>query len=65
MWLLLAGGILCFNLRFGDLDDYQAKMLELEKAGRWEKVAEKTVPHYDRDDMPRKSLVFVYKVQKN
>ena len=63
--LSLAGGLLSFNIRFGDLDDYQAKMSELEKAGRWEKVSEKRVPHYDRDDMPRESLMFVYKVLKN
>jgi len=40
-------------------------MLELEKAGRWENVSKTAVPYFDKDDLPRETSAFVYKVLRN
>lgn len=57
----IAGGLISFNIRYGELETYQPKMEELEKRGNWEKVSEDTLPQFDRDDMPSTSTFFVYK----
>ena len=59
------GGIICFNVRDGELDDYQGKMLELEKEGRWENVSKKTMPLYESDDMPKEVSGYIYRVLRN
>ena len=64
-FFIVLGGLLCFNLRCGELDDYHVTMSELEKAGRWELVSKKVVPFFESDDMPKETLAFVYKVLSN
>ena len=60
-----AGGLLCFNTRINELDDYQSVMSDLEKAGKWSLISKKTVPYFAVDDMPKETWAFVYKVLKN
>jgi len=62
--MVKVGGLLCFSLRCNELNDYQPKMLELEKEGRWEKLCRETVPYFERDDLPREGLAFVYRIKK-
>ena len=62
--IFFAGGLLCFNIRVNELEDYQAKMLELEGEGKWEKISQKTIPLYATDDMPKETLAFLYRVLK-
>lgn len=62
--MIRIGGLISFNIRYGELETYQPKMEELEKRGNWEKVSEDTLPQFDRDDMPSTSTFFVYKVLK-
>lgn len=61
----IADGLLCFNVRVNELDDYQGMMLNLEKAGKWSLFSKKTLPYFAADDMPKETLAFVYKVLKN
>jgi len=56
------GGLLCFNIRDNRVDDFRGKILELENAGIWENVCERKVPHFDRDELPRETSAFVYKI---
>lgn len=62
--MIRTGGLVSFNIRYGELEVYQPKMEELEKARSWEKVSKDTVPQFDVDDMPPTSTFFVYKVLK-
>ena len=59
------GGLVCFSLRYNEVDDYQPKMTELEEAGIWEKLSGKKIPYYNREDMPSYGFGFVYKILKN
>ncbi|KAJ7382533.1 hypothetical protein OS493_034424 [Desmophyllum pertusum] len=59
------GGLICFILRYNELDDYQDMMKELENARRWENISKKRLPYFEADDMPKKALAFLYKVVKN
>lgn len=63
--MIQIGGLLSFNIRLGELEQYQPVMEELEKGGKWVIVAKKTIPHYQRDDMPKTSSCFVYKILKH
>ena len=56
---------MCFSLRSNELDDYQPKMFELEKEGKWEKLRKETIPYFERDDLPQEGLAFVYRVLRN
>ena len=58
------GGLVCFLLRPNEVDDYQLKMTELEKAGAWEYLCKKEIPYWSREDMPNHGPGFVYKVLK-
>ena len=58
-------GLLCFTIRDSELDDYQGKMLELEKEGRWENVSKKTMPLYESDGMPKEVFGYIYRVLRN
>ena len=60
----LAGGLISFNIRYGELEKFQPKMEELEKAGNWENVVKETLPQFETDDMPKTSSFFAYKVLK-
>jgi len=63
--MVKVGGLLCFSLRSNELDDYQPKMFELEKEGKWEKLRKETIPYFERDDLPQEGLAFVYRVLRN
>ena len=52
----IIGGLLSFNIRLGELERYQPMIEQLEKEGKWLNVAKKTIPQYQRDDMPKISL---------
>lgn len=65
VFFYFADGVLCFNIRVTEIDDYQEKMLELEKADRWSLLSKKKLPYFKADDMPKETLAFVYKVVKN
>ena len=51
-------------LRPNEVDDYQPKMTELEKAGVWENLCKKEIPYWSREDMQNHGPGFVYKVLK-
>jgi len=55
-------GLICFNIRDGQLDDYQGKISELDTSGKWEKVSRTVIPFFESDGMPKETMVFVYKV---
>ena len=63
--LSFIGGLVCFSLRYNEVDDYQPKMTELEEAGIWEKLSGKKIPYYNREDMPSYGFGFVYKILTN
>ncbi|KAM7451521.1 Methyltransferase domain [Porites harrisoni] len=63
--IVKTGGLVCFSLRYNEVDDYQPKMTELEEAGIWEKLSGKKIPYYNREDMPSYGFGFVYKILKN
>ena len=56
--------MLCFNIRVTELDDYQERMLKLEKEDRWSLFSKKKLPYFAADDMPKETWAFVYKVLK-
>lgn len=56
------GGLICFNIRDGQLVDYQEKISELETSGKWENVSKTVIPFFKSDGMPKETMVFVYKV---
>jgi len=56
------GGLICFNIRDGQLVDYQGKISELETLGKWKKVSKTVIPFFESDGMPKETMVFVYKV---
>ena len=64
LFLSFIGGLVCFTLRFSEVDDYQQQMTELEETGIWEKLCHKKIPHFDKPDMPSHLFGFVYRVLK-
>ena len=62
--LSFIGGLVCFSLRYNEVDDYQPKMTELEEAGIWEKLSSKKISYFERKDLPSDAFGFVYKVLK-
>ena len=62
--LSFIGGLVCFSLRYNEVDDYQPKMTELEKAGIWEKLSSKKISYFESKDLPSDAFGFVYKVLK-
>lgn len=60
-----AGGLLCFTMRDLDVTEYEQKMLELEKAGRWQTFARERIPYSDNDDLSQETNGFFFKVLKN
>lgn len=60
--MYISGGLICFNIRDGQLVDYQDKISELETSGKWEKVSKTVIPFFKSDGMPKETMVFVYKV---
>ena len=62
--LSFIGGLVCFSLRYNEVDDYQPKMTELEEAGIWEKLSGKKISYFESKDLPSDAFGFVYKVLK-
>lgn len=60
-----AGGLFCFTMRDLDVREYEEKMLELEKTGRWKTFARERLPYSDNDDLPQETNGFFFKVLKN
>ncbi|KAM7451520.1 Methyltransferase domain [Porites harrisoni] len=58
------GGLVCFSLRYNEVDHYEPKMTELEKEGIWEKLGSKKIPYFNQEDMPSYAYGFAYKVLK-
>ena len=58
------GGLVCFSLRYNEVDHYEPKMTELEKEGIWEKLGSKKIPYFNQEDMPSYAYGFGYKVLK-
>ena len=59
------GGFLCFNIRCNELEDYEPKMVELEKAGMWENISKTTITYFKNEDLPKEALGFVFKVSRS
>ena len=62
--LSFIGGLVCFSLRYNEVDDYQPKMTELEEAVIWEKLSSKKISYFESKDLPSDAFGFVYKVLK-
>ncbi|CAH3144796.1 unnamed protein product [Porites lobata] len=62
--MVKTGGLVCFSLRYNEVDDYQPKMTELEEAGIWEKLSSKKISYFESKDLPSDAFGFVYKVLK-
>jgi len=60
--MVKTGGLLCFNLRCNEEEEYKPKMMELEKVGMWENICRKTISYFENDDLPSDALGFLYKV---
>ena len=60
-----AGGLFCFSMRDLDVKEYEEKMLELEKAGKWQTFTRERIPYSDNDDLPQETNGFIFKVLKN
>ena len=50
-----------------DVTEYEEKMLELEKTGRWQTFARERLPYSDNhdQDLPQETNAFFFKVLKN
>ncbi|CAH3145305.1 unnamed protein product [Porites evermanni] len=59
------GGIICFNMRDGQLDDYLEKINELERTGRWEMISKNAVSFFETEEMPRETYAFLFRVLRN
>jgi len=59
------GGLFCFTMRDLDVKEYEEKMLELEKTGRWKTFARERLPYSDNDDLPQETNGFFFRVLKN
>ena len=60
--LLFIGGIICFNVRDGQLDDYREKIKELERTARWEVISKNAVSFFETEEMPRETYAFLFRV---
>jgi len=52
-------------MRLSGLKEYEDKMLELERAGKWETFSKEKIPYSEKDDLPKEINVFIFKVLKN
>ncbi|XP_020620874.1 uncharacterized protein LOC110058564 [Orbicella faveolata] len=59
------GGLLCFTMRDVDVAEYEEKMLELEKAGRWQSFSKEVIPFSDNEDLPQETNGLIFRVLKN
>ncbi|XP_078377448.1 methyltransferase-like protein 27 [Oculina patagonica] len=63
--MVKAGGLLSFTLRIQDMKEYEEKMLELEKTGRWQIFSNEKIPYFNNDDLPKETNGLIYKVLNN
>ena len=61
----IAGGLFSFTMRFHDVKEYEEKMLELEKTGKWKLLSRENLPYFSKDDLPQEVNGFICKVLKN
>lgn len=61
----VAGGLFCFPMRDLDLKEYEGKMLELERARKWQPLIKQKLPFFDNEELPRETNAFIFKVQKH
>ena len=64
-FLYVAGGLFCFAMRDLDVKEFEEKMLELEKAGKWETFSREKISYSEKDDLPKEIDAFIFKVLKN
>lgn len=60
--IIKIGGLVCFNIRDGQLEDYQEKISELESLGSWKLISKRSLPFFESDDMPRETFLFICQV---
>lgn len=58
--MIKVGGLVCFNIRDGQLEDYQGKISELESMGLWKFISKRSLPFFETDDMPKETFLFIY-----
>ncbi|XP_078378484.1 methyltransferase-like protein 27 [Oculina patagonica] len=59
------GGLYCFAMRDLDVKEYEGKMLELEKTGKWQPFSRERIPYSGNDDLPQETNGFIFKVLNN
>lgn len=64
-FLLFLGGFLCFNICCNELEDYEFKMVELEKVGMWENVCKIIIIYFENEELFKEVLGFVFKVLRS
>jgi len=52
-------------MRDVDVAEYEEKMLELEKAGRWQSFSKEVIPFSDNEDLPQETNRLIFRVLKN
>ena len=52
-------------MRLSGVKDYEEKMLELERAGKWETFSKEKIPYSEKDDLPKEINAFIFKVLMN
>lgn len=52
-------------MRNQDVKQYEDKMLELEKSGKWQNISREEMPYFGSEGLPKEVNGFVYKVLKN
>ena len=59
------GGLVCFSMRPTGVEEYEEKILELEKAEKWKAFSKETIPYSEKDDLPKEINAFIFKVLQN
>ena len=59
------GGLLCFTMRGIDAKEYEEKILELERAGRWQAFSKEVLPYSDNEDLHQEANGLFFRVLKN
>jgi len=63
--MVKTGGLFSFTMRNQDVKQYEDKLLELEKTGKWKIFSKETMPYFGDRDLPKEVNGFIYKVLKN
>ena len=56
------GGLVCFSMRPSGVEEYEEKILELERAGKWKTFSKETLPYSEKEDLPKEINAFIFKV---